>query len=256
MNTRDGSPSSDIPTCAAKDPEGAGAAYVSAMTELVAHIAHEVNQPLAAIAANGNACIRWLAADPPNIEEARAAAQRTVRDARRASEVIAEMRAFLAQSTGPREALSLNALVLECVERAGAQARRCEVALTVETLDGAPRVMAQPATLRHALDNLLANALEACMEVPPGEREVRVRVRGPERGEMAIVVEDRGPGFEADSIQRLFEPLYSTKPGRLGLGLAVARSAFESHGGRILAQRSADGVTRFIATIAVEAEAP
>jgi C4-dicarboxylate-specific signal transduction histidine kinase len=238
------------------DAEPGRAAYASAMTELVAHIAHEVNQPLAAIAANGNACIRWLAADPPNIEEARAAAERTVRDARRASDVIAEMRAFLAQSRGPRSAVSVNALVEGCVAAAAQNARRHEVTLVAETHAEAPRVVACASALRDALDHLIANAIEACMGVSPPMREVRVRVRGPERGEMVIVVEDRGGGFESDSIQTLFEPLYSTKPGRLGLGLAVARSTFESHGGRILAQRSADGVTRFIATLAHEDEVP
>ena len=221
------------------------------MAELVAHIAHEVNQPLAAIAANANACIRWLGAGPPNIEEARLAAERIARDARRASDVIGDLRAFLSQPLEERVAISLNEQAEACVARFADVARRHGVTLVAEPGESELRAVARASAVARALDELVANAIEACLEAS-ASREVHVRVRGPERGDAVIVVEDTGPGFGAEELKRLFEPLFSTKPRRLGLGLALARSTFEQHGGRILAQRGADGVTRFIATLPLE----
>jgi signal transduction histidine kinase len=231
-------------------------ANVVALAELMAHVAHEVNQPLAAIAANGNACLRWLAADPPNIDEARAAAERSVRDARRASDVIAAIRALLSQTLGPREMVSLPEVAGACIARLHARAQRAGVRLSLEAGEALPRVAARPAALRQALEHVIANAIEACTEVEAGKREVRVSLRGPQNGEMVIVVEDTGAGVLPDPPQRMFEPLFTTKPGRLGLGLAVARSMLEQHGGRLLAQRGTDGVTRFTATLPVEVTTP
>lgn len=221
------------------------------MAELVAHIAHEVNQPLAAIAANANACIRWLGAAPPNIDEARLAAERIARDARRASDVIGDMRAFLSQPVEERVIVSLNEQADACVGRFADVARRHGVTLVAERGEGELHAMARASAIARAFDELVANAIEACLDASAA-REVRVRVRGPEHGDAVIVVEDSGPGFGAEELPRLFEPLFSTKPRRLGLGLALARSTFEQHGGRILAQRGSDGVTRFIATLPLE----
>jgi len=226
-------------------------AYTSAMAELVAHIAHEVNQPLAAIAANANACIRWLGAASPNIAEACLAAERIARDARRASDVIGDLRAFLSQPAGERMSVSLNEQAEACVARFAEVAQRHGVTLVAERGDPDLHAMARASAVARAIDELVANAIEACLEAS-ASREVRVRVRGPDRGDAVIVVEDTGPGFRSEELQRLFEPLFSTKPRRLGLGLALARSTFEQHGGRILAQRGADGVTRFIATLPLE----
>jgi signal transduction histidine kinase len=225
------------------------------MAELVAHIAHEVNQPLAAIAAHANACMRWLAASPPNIEEARTAAERIARDARRASEVIGELRAFLSQPVEERVTVSLNAQVQACVARFSEKARREGVALVALPAEVDLTAVARARALAQALDELVANAIEASLEVAGKPREVRLRVRGPDRGNAVIVVEDTGAGFGPEELQRLFQPLFSTKPRRLGLGLALARSTFEQHGGRILAQRGSDDVTRFIATLPLEGAA-
>lgn len=230
------------------------AAYTSAMVELVAHIAHEVNQPLAAIATNANACMRWLAGAPPNIEEARMAAERIARDARRASDVIGDVRMRLSQAPGEREPVSLNALAQACAVRAAPMARRHGVELSSHESAADLRVLARVPALSQALDELVANAIEACAAGPSAKCEVHVRVRGPERGDAVIVVEDTGPGFRVEELQRLFEPLFTTKPGRLGLGLALARSTFEQHGGRILAQRGTDGITRFIAMLPIQPE--
>jgi signal transduction histidine kinase len=232
-------------------------AYASAMAELVAHIAHEVNQPLAAMAANANACMRWLVAQPPNIEEACAASARIVHDARRAADVIGEMRAFLSRTHGPQEVFLLQEVLEEAVEEANRAAERAGILMHLERGDAAPvQLLGRRTALHRALRHLLDNALEACAESSAPRREVRVRLRGPERGEMVIEVEDTGPGFRVDAPQRLFDPLFTTKPGRLGLGLAVSRSAVEEQGGRVLAQRGADGRTRFVVTLPVEASAP
>src|SRR4051812_5022059 len=258
MNPRDIAGTGDgvEPGAASEHEKHEREAYANAMAELIVHVAHEVNQPLAAIAANGNACMRWLSANPPNIPEARAAAERIVRDARRASDVIGEMRAFLSRSGGPWEAVSLAVLLEDAVGSVAQQAQRHQVELHPQPVAGVPTVYGRRLALRQALVHLLCNAIEACEDMPPTLRMVSVRVRPPERGEIAIVVEDTGPGFPADLPQRLFEPLFTTKPGRLGLGLAVTRSIMEEHGGRLQAQRGSDGLTRFTATLPVEAKAP
>jgi signal transduction histidine kinase len=233
-------------------------AYANAMAELVAHIAHEVNQPLAAIAANANACMRWLGAAPSNIDEARSAAERIVRDARRASEVIGEMRASLSRTLEPNEPLSLDDLAADTARAAGPAAARAQVTFHVDTGGDAPLVVGRRGALRQALAQLVTNALEACLEVPPSERHVTVRVCPAIAGaaEVRMQVDDTGRGFGVDAPRRLFEPLYSTKPGRLGLGLAVARSIVEEHGGRLLAQRTDDGLTRFVVTLPRAPDAP
>ena len=230
------------------------AAYTSAMAELLAHIAHEVNQPLAAIAANASASMRWLAGPQPNIEEARLAAERIARDARRASDVIGDVRMRLSQPAGERQSVSLNAMAAACIERAAETARRHGVQLSSQGSATDLRVVVRVPALSQALDELVANAIEACAGGSAAMREVHVRVRGPERGDAVIVVEDTGPGFQVEELQRLFEPLFTTKPRRLGLGLALARSTFEQHGGRILAQRGNEGVTRFIAMLPLHPE--
>jgi signal transduction histidine kinase len=232
-------------------------AYANAMAELVAHIAHEVNQPLAAIAANANACMRWLGAAPSNIDEARSAAERIVRDARRASDVIGEMRASLSRTLAPAEPVSLDDLAGDTVEAADGAAARAQVTLHLERPGDSPIFMGRRGALRQALAHLVTNALEACLEVPPSERHVTVRVCPVGAGavELRMEVDDTGRGFGVDAPRRLFEPLFSTKPGRLGLGLAVARSIVEEHGGRLLAQRTPDGVTRFILTLPRAADA-
>lgn len=228
-------------------------AYASAMAELVAHIAHEVNQPLAAMAANANACMRWLVTQPPNIEEARAASARIVREARRASEVIGEMRAFLSRAGAPPETFLLHEVVDEAVAQIAAAALAAHVNVRNERGDAAPvRMLGRRTALRQALRHLLDNAVEACADSPAPQREVHVRLHGPHRGEMVLEVEDNGPGFRVDAPQRLFEPLFTTKPGRLGLGLAVSRSSIEEQGGRVLAQRGIDGRTRFIVTLPLD----
>jgi signal transduction histidine kinase len=220
------------------------------MAELVAHIAHEVNQPLAAMAANANACTRWLAAQPPNIGEAQAACERIVRDAGRAAEVIAEMRAFLSRTAARREVFMLQAVIDEAVARARPLAHRAQVTLRADHGETSPaRILGRRNSLRQALTHLLENAVEACGATTP--REVRLRLHGPHRGEMVVEVEDTGPGFPPEFSERMFEPLFSTKPGRLGMGLAVSRSVIEEQGGRLLAQRDGER-TRFIATLPLE----
>jgi signal transduction histidine kinase len=228
-------------------------AYASAMAELVAHIAHEVNQPLAAMAANANACMRWLVAEPPNIREAQAASARIVGDARRASEVIGEMRAFLSRTAAPQEAFVLQEVIDEAIAEVADAAQRAGVSLRRDWEDAEPvRMMGRRTSLCRALRYLLDNAIEACIEAPPDRREVHLTLRAPQAAEVVLEVEDSGAGFRVDAPQRLFEPLFTTKPGRLGLGLAVSRSAIEEHGGRVLAERGDDARTRFIVTLPLD----
>jgi len=142
--------------------------YAAAMAELVAHIAHEVNQPLAAMAANANACTRWLQAQPPNIEEAHAASARIVRDARRASEVIGEMRVFLSRTAPARETVALQEVVDEAIAQAAPAARLAHVDVRHERGNSGLRLLGRRNALRQAVRHLVDNAVEACAAMPEG----------------------------------------------------------------------------------------
>jgi signal transduction histidine kinase len=230
----------------AADLERAG--HASAMEELVAHIAHEVNQPLAAIAANANACQRWLHAEPANIAEAFAAAERIARDVRRASDVIGETRAFLGRDSRDTEVVDIGGLLRECVATLEPLARNAGIRVSIEIAGHIPPIRARRAALRQAVLNLVLNAIEASRARHAG-LEVLVRAHVNLSADIQVSVEDEGIGFEPGSVDRLFDPLFTTKVGRMGLGLAVSRSAIESHGGRLLAQRTALEVTRFTFTL-------
>ncbi len=215
--------------------ELAHVARVTTMGELTSSIAHEVNQPLAAIVTNANAALRWLAVEPPNLDEARETVGRIVRDGHRASEVIGRVRALFKKSATDKARLDINDLVQESVALVRGELRRNRVALRTELADGLPPVTGDRVQLQQVLLNLIINAVEAMSGVAGRPRELLVRSHRDESGGVIVSVRDSGTGLDPEGAERLFDAFYTTKPEGMGMGLSVSRSIIEAHGGRLWA---------------------
>lgn len=206
---------------------------VTAMGELAASIAHDVNQPLAAIVANGHACTRWLGADPPNQGEAHAAIQRIIRDANRASDVIARIRGFLKRGEPQQTPLRIDELIDEVAGLVNDAARSQHVALQQGAAADLPAVFADRVQLQQVLLNLAMNAIEAMASVQGRPRTLKLfaEQHGPDA--VGVSVRDSGVGLEAGQRERIFDAFYTTKPQGLGMGLAICRGIVEAGGGRL-----------------------
>ena len=214
---------------------------VTMLGELTASIAHELNQPLAAIVLNGNAAQRWLAGG--NRDEAGKAAERIVRDAERASELIKRLRGLTRKAAGKPVWLDVNQLISDTLTLVENEAGRTHVSLRTELAAKLPRVQADPVQIQQVILNLILNALEAV----GGEQERDVTIAtGPGKpGEIVVEVRDSGRGLEGVQLDLLFDAFYTTKSEGLGMGLAISRSMVESHGGRIWAQPGPSGGAAF-----------
>ena len=215
--------------------ELARVARATTMGELTASIAHEVNQPLAAVVTNANACLRWLAAETPDLDEARAAAQRIVRNGNRASDVIARIRGFLKKGEPVRVQLGVNDVVREIIMLTQGEVLRRDASLMTELADGLPAVSADRVQLQHLLLNLMMNALDAMSAVTDRPRVLRIRTSTYESAVILVAFRDSGVGLNPEQMERLFEAFYTTKPEGMGMGLSISRSIVEMHGGRLWA---------------------
>ena len=214
----------------------AHAARVATLGELTASIAHEVNQPLAAVVMNGNACRRWLATEPPNVAEARQAAERVVSDGTRAGQVIARVRALVRGGAPERRPLDVNDVIRESLAVTRDEAERWGASLRAELHDDLPPVAADRVQVQQVLVNLILNGVEAMADAADGPaRVLTVRSRREGPGAVRVEVADRGKGLDPEHPNRIFDAFFSTKPGGLGLGLSISRSIVEAHGGRIWA---------------------
>jgi PAS domain S-box-containing protein len=247
---------------------------VAALGELTASIAHEINQPLAAVVNNANASLRWLSRDSPNLAEAREAIGRIIRDGNRAGDVISRMRALFKQASTTREQLDINEAIEEVVILAQSEVQRSRVSLQTRLANDLPLIMADKIQLQQVLLNLLMNAIEAMSGVGEGPRELWVsseKVTGisgeSEKDKFAdkaladaewthvlITVRDSGPGLDPKGLARLFDAFYTTKPQGLGMGLAISRSIIEAHGGRLWAMANASRGAVFHFTLPIRYE--
>jgi len=217
-------------------------ARTSTLGELTTSIAHEVNQPLAAIVTSGNACLRWLDQVPANLDKARTGVGRIVADAQRASEVIARIRSLTRGEQPYRSHFDLNEAVLEMLSLSRAELQRGKVELDIDLANDLPLVYADRIQVQQVVGNLVLNAIEAMAKVSGGPRRLRIASEGHDAGVVRLRVADSGPGIPDDSAGQLFDPFWTTKPGGLGLGLSISRSIVEANGGRIwLDPPSADG---------------
>jgi signal transduction histidine kinase len=223
---------------AAMQAELAHVARVTTMGEMAATIAHEINQPLAAVVNNANAGLRWLNNQPPNVEEVQAALKRIANDGERGSGIIDSIRAMLKKGDQSREPLDLNNLIFDVMRLSQGQFQRHGIAIRSELADELPNVMANRVQLQQVFLNLLMNAVEAILTVSDREHVVCVRSRKHDDEAVLIAIEDTGPGIGPDDAKRVFEAFFTTKPDGMGMGLSICRSIVESHGGRILVSKA------------------
>jgi PAS domain S-box-containing protein len=205
------------------------------MGELAASIAHEVNQPLSGIVVNGNACLRWLAGDSPNLDEAREAVRRIVRDGKRAGEVIARIRALATKTATAKERLNMNEAIREVVAFAQGEVRRNRVTLRIELANDLSSVWGDRVQLQQVVLNLVMNGIEALSTVEERPRELVIRTQNDDAGQVRVTVQDTGIGLDPQGMERMFEAFYTTKHGGMGMGLSISRSIIQNHGGRLWA---------------------
>jgi PAS domain S-box-containing protein len=218
---------------------------VSVMGELAASIAHEVNQPLAGVVSNGSACLRWLARDAPNLEEAREAARRIVRDGKRAGDVIARVRALTRRDATSSERLDLNHGIQEVLVLVGDEAKRQSAIIRTELAEDLAPVAGDRVQLQQVVLNLVMNAIEAMSSVGQRARDIIITTRNVDTDHVQVTVEDSGPGLDPHGVEKIFEPFYTTKASGMGMGLSVSRSIVQSHGGRLGATPKDGGGTVF-----------
>ena len=210
-------------------------ARLTTMGQLVASIAHEINQPLTAIVSNGDTALLWLNRDKPDIGEARNALSRIVRDAMRAGGVIRGLRA-LAMKSGPELAtFDINDAVREVLTLTGSELKRHGIVLRTDLLTAGPPVVGDRVQLQQVVLNLVLNAIEAMKPIREHQRELLVSSTLAEPRAIVVAIEDTGTGLAPEIAQRIFEPFFTTKPDGLGMGLSICRSIIEAHGGRLWA---------------------
>jgi C4-dicarboxylate-specific signal transduction histidine kinase len=215
--------------------ELAHANRVAMMGQLSASIAHEINQPIAAVVANASAGLHWLGAGPPELEQVRQALARIVRDGRRAGEVIAHIRALVKKAPPRRDRLAINEAIREVVSLTQAEMQRNRVGLQTGLADGLPLVPGDRVQLQQVIVNLIVNAVEAMSGASDGPRELTIVSGESDSNKVFVEVRDTGPGLDPASLDRLFQSFYTTKPDGIGMGLAISRSIVEAHGGRLAA---------------------
>jgi signal transduction histidine kinase len=220
--------------------ELARAARVASLGVLTAAIAHEVSQPLAGIVTNASMCRRMLAVDPPDVERARESANRTIRDAERASEVVKRLRALFCKSGSTRELLDLNEATGEVVALSLSELERNKIIVRTELAGELPRVQRDRVQLQQVILNLLLNASDALSGIDDRPRQLVIKTERDDENRVLLRVRDTGVGFDPQGADRLFDAFYTTKSSGMGIGLSVSRSIIESHEGRLWAT-SKDG---------------
>jgi C4-dicarboxylate-specific signal transduction histidine kinase len=227
---------------------------VMTLGELTASIAHEVNQPLAAIVTNGNATLRWLAGATPNLYEARQAVERIIKDSYRASEVIARIRAFVKKRAPRNDLIDLNEVIVEAFALAQNQARRSHVELKQQLKDDLPLVHGDRVQLQQVILNLIVNGLEAIAKGKDGARELLVTSNADGDNHVIVAVSDSGEGLDPAKVESIFEAFFTTKPEGMGMGLAISRTIIEAHGGRLWASANEPRGAVFQFTLPTNAE--
>lgn len=214
---------------------------VATVGEMAASLAHEINQPLAAVVTNGNACLRWLGRAQPDLAEAASAVQRIIRDANRASEVVTHTRALLRKPAGDKTPLDVTEVVHETLVVAHAEVVRHRVILRESLALDLPPVLGDRVQLQQVVINLVMNAIEAMASISDDGRTLDVRTARHDadgRPAVLVAVRDAGVGAPAEQLPQLFDAFYTTKPSGLGMGLTISRSIIVAHGGRLWATRN------------------
>jgi PAS domain S-box-containing protein len=225
------------------------AMQIATVAELSASIAHEINQPLAAVVTNGHACLNWLSADPPDIQRARAAAERIICDANSAADVVHRIRALFKQAAPDAAVLDLNGIVVEVITLMADEIREHGISVETNLTGGLPAVSADRVQMQQALMNLVRNAVEAMAGVTDGAKTLALSTRQP-GDEILIDVRDHGCGIPHPEM--IFDAFFTTKESGMGMGLAICRSIVEAHGGRLSATSHEAAGTTFTVAIPVK----
>jgi signal transduction histidine kinase len=212
-------------------------ARVTSLGELAASIAHEVNQPLAAIATSGDTAMRWLSAEPPNVDRAKSAISRVVEDASRASIIIARVRDHARGDPPVLQVIRVDEVIEEAVELSGGELQRHAIALHLALADALPAVVGDRVQLQQVVCNLILNAIEAMVPVPASRRSLTIAAMADVNGDVEISACDTGIGIREDDLARLFDSFWTTKEGGTGIGLTISRTIVEAHGGAIWVDR-------------------
>jgi C4-dicarboxylate-specific signal transduction histidine kinase len=223
------------------------------MGELTASLAHEVNQPIAAAVTDANTCLRWLTRQHPDVEEAREAALRVVKDTTRAAEIISRIRLFFKKSTSRRELVDVNDVVREMIVFLHSEATRYNISVGADLSTDLPQVTADRVQLQQVLMNLMTNGIEA-MKNTDGTRRLTVRSLA-ETEQVLLSVSDTGVGLPPRQADQIFDAFFTTKLDGTGMGLRISRSIVESHGGRLWAENNAPRGASFYFTLSSKVEA-
>jgi C4-dicarboxylate-specific signal transduction histidine kinase len=226
--------------------ELAHANRIATMGQLTASIAHEVKQPIAAMAANAAAALRWLAFDPPDMEEVREALASIAHDGDRAGQIIGRIQDLVKKAPPRKDLLEINVAISEIVELTRGEMAKNDITVQTELADGLPLIQADRVQLQQVIVNLIVNAVDAMSAISKGLRELRIGTMIGDAGGVLIAVRDSGPGLAPTALERIFDPFYTSKPTGFGLGLSICRSIIEAHGGTIAADNEGvNGGARF-----------
>jgi len=235
----------------------AGLAHVTRVTalgELAASIAHEVNQPLAAVVTNAAACLRWLDRETPNLDEARGTVRSIIKDGSRAGEVIQRVRGLVNKTAGQKAPLHLNEVVDEVITLVQHELFSHRVLLRLELAPALPLVLADRIQLQQVILNLVVNGIEAMQAVTDRPRELVIQTHQDETHQILLTVKDCGIGIAADNADRLFDAFFTTKSSGMGIGLSICRSIVDAHGGRLSASGNVGPGTTFQFTLPLHQE--
>ena len=222
---------------------------ITAIGEMAASIAHEVNQPLAAVVANADACVAWLTRQTPDLGEAKSAALRAVEGATRASQVIGRIRSLISKGAPQRAQVDINSLIEEALVLAKGQVVLNKISLSLLLDPALPLVSGDRIQLQQVLMNLIANAIDAMANVTGRERTLEIRSQRVQAQSISVSVQDSGIGISEEFISRLFEPFFTTRAQGIGMGLAISHSIIEAHGGRLWAESKLNEGTIFRFTL-------
>jgi len=213
---------------------------ISALGALAASISHEVNQPLAAVVTNADACSIWLSSAPPNLDEVRLAVDNIAREGTRASDIVRRIRAMFSKSALERAEVQVNHLIQEVAALMQTDILKNQVELQTELTDDLPAVLADHVQLRQVMVNLVQNGIEAMHGVVDRPRRLLIRSERSSTGEILVAVRDAGTGILPKDQKRIFDAFYTTKGQGMGMGLSISHSIIESHGGRLWASSNSD----------------
>jgi C4-dicarboxylate-specific signal transduction histidine kinase len=227
---------------------------VTMLGELAASIAHEVNQPLAGVIANAEACLRWLDRETPDLDAVRRSVEWVIDDGNRASEVIRRVRALANKTSIEKVPLDVNDLVREVITLVQRELTSHQVSLRMEVAPALPMILGDRIQLQQVMINLVMNGVEAMQSVTDRPRELVIRSRQDETQQVLVSVTDCGIGISAENADQLFNAFFTTKSSGMGMGLSICRSIMEGHGGRLWSTANVPHGATFQFTLPVNAD--